>query len=91
MDELMKEIENNIRTISLTLERNKNGAKFKYVPEAVRYLRLTELCMSLEKWEAVHRLLVKYQNTRCRPIEKKSDLFVRIIENERKGIPGLYQ
>ncbi|OPA80584.1 hypothetical protein BVG16_07640 [Paenibacillus selenitireducens] len=88
MDELIGEIEKIVKSIDSNIERSKRMIDTPIMNDNSQYYRLMSLSISLEKWESVLNMIMKYRNSRCIPIEKKSEHFSKIIEVQIKGVPG---
>jgi hypothetical protein len=88
MEELIKEVQENILKIKANISRNKKYHDYPFTNNCDHYYKLNQLHKQLDCWEMFSSLILKYQNKRCIDFKLQSDIFANIIEIEKNTIPG---
>jgi hypothetical protein len=88
MDELLDLVEKNITVIKSTIERNKKYHDYPFTNNCDHYYTLILLQNRLDNWESFSKIILRFKNSRCTPVSKKSDRFEKMITVERNGVPG---
>jgi 4-hydroxyphenylpyruvate dioxygenase-like putative hemolysin len=72
MDELLDLVEKNIKSIKSTIERNKKYHKYPFTNNCDHYYTLILLQNRLDNWESFYKIILRFKNSRCTPVSKKS-------------------
>jgi hypothetical protein len=88
MDELISLVEKNIRILKNSIDLNKKYFEYPFSKYTDHYYSLMLLHNKLDSWENFSKILESFKSSRCKPIEKKSLYFEKVINLEKKGMPG---
>ncbi|MGQ5393030.1 hypothetical protein ACT8ZS_19625 [Paenibacillus sp. M.A.Huq-84] len=88
MNELIKKTIANIDSYKAAIARNKKYSEYPFTNNCDHYYHLLLLQNRLENWERFLALLEQFKNSRCVRVEKKSELFHKIINVEKNSVPG---
>lgn len=89
MEELLDEVDRILKTFKANVERNMKYHDYPFTQNCDHYYKLILLQNSLDVWTQCKSLIERYRETRMGPkMLRRSNDFKRIIETQKKGMPG---